>query len=232
MPVLTLPVLQSVKVTPTARLLRVALDRHPFAYHAGQAVLLAPHGEPGRKPYSIACAPEQAARSRSLEFLVKADDGQKSALAALRKGSLVDLEGPVGRFRFPEAPGERHFLFIAGGTGIAPLRAMLWHALLTEPGANHAVAYSARSPQEFVYAPELRRLAREGRIALRLTVTRYMPRAWKGERGRISLSLLSSLVAERATLCFVCGPSALVEAMPPLLGQLGVARSRIRTEEW
>ena len=42
---------------------------------------------------------------------------------------MVDVEGPLGSFTFPADPEERRFVFIAGGTGIAPLRAMLRHAL-------------------------------------------------------------------------------------------------------
>jgi hypothetical protein len=33
-------------------------------------------------------------------------------------------------------------------------------------------------------------------------------------------------------MCFVCGPPALVEEMPRLLGELGIAPHRIRIEEW
>lgn len=51
-------------------------------------------------------------------------------------------------------------------------------------------------------------------------------------RGRFNGVDLAPLIHERETLCFVCGPPALVEEIPKALEALGVPRSRIRTEEW
>ena len=69
---------------------------------------------------------------------------------------MVDVEGPLGSFTFPAAPDERRFVFIAGGTGIAPLRAMLRHALHAAAIARSACFYSARTPDEFAYEDEFR----------------------------------------------------------------------------
>jgi ferredoxin-NADP reductase len=123
-------------------------------------------------------------------------------------------------------------LFIAGGTGIAPLRAMLHHAL-TVPHDAIGLLFSARTPAEFAYEGELRSLADAGRLELELRVTREVePEDWRGGRGRIGPGDLAPLVHGQATLCFVCGPPALVEESPQILVDLGVPRERIRTEEW
>ena len=53
-----------------------------------------------------------------------------------------------------------------------------------------------------------------------------------GWRGRIALHHLQEMVQDPETLCFVCGPHALVEDVPRLLQQAGVAPDRIRTEDW
>ncbi|HXH08076.1 MAG TPA: FAD-dependent oxidoreductase [Vicinamibacterales bacterium] len=221
------------RATPTAR--RVALDlagaRFPFA--AGQWALLGSAGQPLRRPYSIASAPEDTARTGEMEFLIKTDEtgGAGPHLPALRRGLAVAVEGPKGRFIFPKRLGERHVLFVAGGTGIAPIRAMLRHALAVYPGLDLAVIYSARSPADLAYRRELDALARAGRIRLMLTVTGDAGRRWRGERGRINLARLQAMLADRRTLCFVCGPPSLVAEVPPLLERLGVARTRIRRED-
>ena len=75
-------------------------------------------------------------------------------------------------------------MFIAGGTGIAPLRAMMRHALRL-PHRNIGLFYSARTPDEFAYEQELRDLARNGEIELRQTVTRALDADWSGPRGRL-----------------------------------------------
>ena len=226
---LTVPILDVIEATPRARIVRLDLGDRAFDYDAGQAVLIAPHGDPRRVPYSIASAPEDARRDRILELLVGVDPSESPCFVPI-VGALVDVEGPVGSFTFPARPDVRRFLFIAGGTGIAPLRAMLRHALAV-PYDNIGVFHSARTPDDFAYANELRALADAGRIELRQTITRSTAADWTGVRGRLTRDTLSHLVHDPATLCFVCGPPSLVDEVPRLLEEMGIARTRIRLEE-
>jgi ferredoxin-NADP reductase len=229
---LTLPIRDVLPATARARAVRIDLDGTRFPYLAGQAVLVGAHASERRKPYSIASAPEDADREGFLELLVGVEaDGGAGPHLTLAPGALVDVEGPIGRFTFPVDPEERRFVFIAGGTGIAPLRAMLRHALHA-PRYQIGLLYSARTLGDFAYEQELRSLARAGRIELRQTVTRDVaPAEWTGTRGRIGRENLAPLVHDPATLCFICGPPALVEEMPRLLNELGVPPYRIRVEE-
>lgn len=232
---LTLPIREILPVTPRAHVVRLDLQGHPFPFEAGQALLVSTRGYAPRRPYSIASAPADVSRDGWIELLIGVDrDGRPGPHLTLEPDGWVDVEGPVGRFTFPAAPSVERFLFIAGGTGIAPLRAMLRHAL----GRGHShlsLLYTARTPQDFAFEQELRRLAAAGTIKLQLTVTRETQadvEAWSGARGRIGVGLLAPLVRDPATLCFICGPRALVDEIPGLLGQLGVSRSEIRIEEW
>jgi NAD(P)H-flavin reductase len=229
---LTVPIREVIEATPRARIVRLELGDRAFDYDAGQAVLIAPHGDPRRVPYSIASAPEDARRERMLELLVGADPTESPSSPSFVPiaGALVDVEGPVGAFTFPGRPDVRRFLFIAGGTGIAPLRAMLRHALVV-PYDSIGVFYSARTPDDFAYENELRALADRGRIDLRQTITRSTAADWTGVRGRLTRDTLGDLVHDTATLCFVCGPTSLVDEVPRLLEAMGIARTRIRIEE-
>ena len=65
---LTLPIREVLAATPRAQIVRLDLDRQSFAYLAGQAVLVAPHGQSPRRPYSIACSPEEAAEQHVYPF--------------------------------------------------------------------------------------------------------------------------------------------------------------------
>jgi NAD(P)H-flavin reductase len=229
---LTLPLRDVLPATPRARIARLDLERHAFDYVAGQAVSIATHGHDRRRPYSIAGAPEDAHREGYLELLIGVDaDGTPGDHLTLDPGRLIDVDGPLGTFTFPAAPEERRFVFIAGGTGIAPLRSMMRHAL-TLPHRNIGLFYSARTPDEFAYEQELRSLAGTGEIELRQTVTRASDADWAGPRGRLNRKALEELVHDPATLCFVCGPPALVDEMPKILTDLGIPQARIRVEEW
>jgi ferredoxin-NADP reductase len=229
---LTLPLREVVLATPRARIVRLDLNGQAFEYSAGQAVLVGAPGPERRRPYSIAAAPEDAVRERTLELLVGVNaDGDPGPHLPLTPGTPIDVEGPLGTFTFPVSPIEQRFVFIAGGTGIAPLRAMLHHALAV-PHLDVGLLYSARTPDEFAYEEEFAALARDGRIELRQTVTRGDEYDWGGARGRIDRAALSSLIHDTETLCFVCGPPSLVAEMKVLLADLGIVAERIRLEEW
>jgi ferredoxin-NADP reductase len=234
--VLTLPVRAIVAATPRTRILRLDLRDTPFVFKPGQAALIGLHGQPQRRPYSIASSAEDAVRHTRIEFLLKVDDTGYAGphLPRFARDARIDLEGPFGSFTLPAPNDAGGFLFIAGGTGISPLRSMLRHLIASGERRPITVLYSARAG-EFAYKPELQYLARRKLIALTLTVTGDMREDagdWRGERGRISAARLAQALPAPDPLCFICGPPALVEDVPPLLLQIGVKSSRIRTEEW
>ena len=229
---LTLAIRDVRPATPRARVVRIDLAGGQFLYEPGQAVLVARHGYESRQAYSIAAAPEDAVRDGALELLVGLDvTGAPGPHLTLDAGSLVDIEGPIGRFVFTGEPADSSCVFVAGGTGIAPLRAMLRRALIS-PRRRIGLLYSARTSSEFAFEDEWRALARSGRIEYRQTVTREAADDWTGQRGRIGISDLEPLVRDPDAMCFVCGPSGLVEEVPKLLNGLGVTRDRVRIEEW
>ncbi len=216
--------------TPTTRRIRVALDGEPFAYRAGQAAALSANGQP--TPYSIASAPAETARHGWLEFLVKADGSTRfgAAVGALQPGAALDLTGPAGGFTLDRVSGDTPVLFIAGGTGIAPLRSMIRESI--ESGHHHALAlvYSSRTPDEFAYLGELKNLAADGQLKLTLTLTGDA-QDWTHSRGRTGAAHLAELLAP-GTTAFICGPPAMVSELPAALHTLGVPRDRVITESW
>jgi NAD(P)H-flavin reductase len=230
----TFPIRDSIAATPRAHIIRLDLQGQSFPYLAGQAAYLQPQGADKRRPYSIASAPEETMQHGAIEFLVQTGSDGSSGLSTdlLRPGTPVALDGPLGSFTFPAHPPERQFLFIAGGTGIAPLRSMLWHTLLAERDGKVALIYSVRSPEEFAYLQEFQRLEDEGRIAFRHTVTRAATEGWRGRLGRIDVHCLDGLIDPGETLCFVCGPPALIGDIRPQLMELGVQEDQIGVEQW
>jgi ferredoxin-NADP reductase len=214
---------------------RLALDGAELLYRAGQAAMIGVADRNERVPYSIASAPEETRAHGALEFLIKVEPSGRwgHQFDRIARGMHIAVQGPYGTFGFPERPVERSFLFVAGGTGVAPLRAMIRHALLAHVPGRLRLLYSARSPEDFPYLSELRGLDRRKQLDLRVTATRgELPGTWRGARGRIDASHLAPLVDAIPTLCFVCGPAAMVDAVPRMLQELGIERERIRIEEW
>jgi len=233
--VITVPISTIEPATPRSRIVRLDLHGHALGFVSGQAVLVGEHAQPARRPYSIACSPERAAETGALELLIAAegDAGFGGGVATATPGALVDVEGPVGAFTLPPTIDARWILFVAGGTGIAPLRSMIDHLRRHRPRARMSLLYSARRADEFAFVEELRALAEAGGLELHQTVTRDQSSAWTGRRGRIGRDHFEAVLHESsATLCFVCGPDALVDESVSTLQALGVPAARIRTESW
>ena len=233
--VTTAPLLQVLHATPRSRLLVLDVHDRPLTFAAGQAVLIAAPGAAERRPYSIASSPHRTNETGHLDVLVAVDEAGQAGphLPVLAPGVLIEIEGPVGTFVFPDDFAGGRVLFVAGGTGIAPLRAMAGHLLHARPGCHISLLYSARSQDEFAFIDELRQHAVERRLELHQTVTRDEGTTWIGGRGRIGQAHFEAVLHDPAnTLCFVCGPAALVSESVSTLQALGVPAALIRTEAW
>jgi NAD(P)H-flavin reductase len=220
------------RATPRTRIIRLDLGNELLPFTAGQAVIAGLHNSTLRKPYSIACSPRQAREMNAIELLVQIDDTDATDphLERLQPGELVDVEGPFGTFGLPDDVREHEILFVAGGTGIAPLRAMLWDSIEHRPLNRLAMIYSARSADEVAYEDELRTLAADQRLDLRITITREGIEGWMGPRGRIDTALVQSVVRSADTRVVVCGPPGMVGAVTQLLRAAGVSEHAILTE--
>jgi ferredoxin-NADP reductase len=231
---LTLPARDVVHATPRTRIISLDLGNQSFEFHAGQAVFAGLAEGSVRRPYSIACSPGQMRRSDAIELLVQIDDhaAPDPHLERVVPGTLIRVEGPFGTFGLADPIPERRLLLIAGGTGIAPLRSMLWDTLERQPDVDISVIYSARSAGEFAYADELNQLARQHALDLWLTVTRHSEAPWVGLRGRVSEQLIGTVVKVRETRCVICGPPSLVADASAMLQSHGVAADSILTETY
>ncbi|HEX4567420.1 MAG TPA: FAD-dependent oxidoreductase [Vicinamibacterales bacterium] len=217
--------------TPTTRRIRLSLDGGRFSYRAGQSASLSAGGLP--TPYSIASAPAETARHGWLEFLVKVDGSSRfgALVDTLLSDARVDLDGPSGLFTLDSVAPGTPVLFIAGGTGIAPVRSMIRETVESgHDGRPLALLYSSRTPDEFAYLSELKELATAGHLTLTLTLTGDA-QGWAHARGRAGIAHLAELVRDDTT-AFICGPPSMVGELRSALASLGVGSGRIVTENW
>jgi ferredoxin-NADP reductase len=206
-------------------------------HKAGQHVdvrLTAEDGYQAQRSYSIASAPEDG----RLEIMVeRLDDGEVSPYLTdeLRVGDRLELRGPIGGWFTWEAREGGPLLLVAGGSGIAPLMAMIRHRAAANSDASCHLLYSSRSREETIYAEELDRLAAEdGALEVIHTLTRSQPPGWTGYSRRIDREMLGEVAPSREErpLAFVCGPTPLVEAAATALVELGHDPARVKTERF
>lgn len=231
---LSLRVRNCIRATPRSTIIKLALDEASFEFRAGQAALLGLQGQPLRRPYSIASAPSDVQSTGVLEFLVQ--DGTHGSLgphlAGVTRGSTVVVEGPFGNFALSRNPPAYHYLFVAGGSGIAPLRSMMRHVLDHSSRAQISVAYSARTSRDWAYAAELRQLARRGAIRLILTTTRDARPGGRAHHGRLTAEDFRGVGASADTRSYICGPESLVSDAAVMLVQAGLEPEHIHRERW
>ncbi|SBT45377.1 ferredoxin reductase family protein [Micromonospora auratinigra] len=166
-------------------------------------------------PFSLSAA----ANGRWLRLTVKVVGAHTADLRDLEPGTRVWAEGPSGTFTAAHRTRERALL-IAGGSGIAPLRAMLEEL---PPGT--AVIYRARNPQEVLLHRELDWLAEaRGASVWYVIGSRHQP----GPRQVMSPDGLRRLVPDLTRRdVYLCGPAGLIEEAVRALRRAGVPRRQI-----
>jgi ferredoxin-NADP reductase len=231
---ITVPVRQVINATPRTRLINLDLSKSAFQFAAGQAVMVGLHDSLLRKPYSIATAPFELSNTGMLQLLTQIDDagGLDPHLELAAPGTELDVEGPFGSFGIPADSADKPMLFVAGGTGIAPLRSMIFERVARGPAPAISLVYSVRSPEDFAFRTELKALESAGRIRAFFTVTRNENGEWPGRRGRIDDGLLREALPSPNALCLICGPPQLVTDTQQHLATLGVRENQILVEKY
>ena len=206
-------------------------------HRAGQHVdvrLTAEDGYQAERSYSIASAPETGRVELLIERL---DDGEVSPYLTdeLRTGDGLELRGPIGGWFAWNVREGGPLLLVAGGSGIAPLMAMIRHRKAAGSDAPVRLLYSSRSYEDVIFRDELEDLAaRDEALQVINTLTRSTPEGWTGYDRRIDQAMLKDVAfsPERGALAFVCGPTPLVETVATALVGLGHDPARIKTERF
>jgi ferredoxin-NADP reductase len=225
--------------TPTVKSLVLDLPER-MTHLAGQHVdvrLTAEDGYQAERSYSIASSPEDKYLLLTIERI---EDGEVSPYLTdvLRVGDKVELRGPIGGYfvwQAGEAPDGQPLLLIAGGSGIAPLMAIVRHRANSSNKVPTRLLYSSRSYEEIIYREELDRLAaNDSSLEVTHTLTRQRPPDWTGYGRRIDRAMLANVAwpAEDKPITFTCGPTALVETVANYLVELGYKPDRIKTERF
>ena len=167
-------------------------------------------------PYSLSALP----RPPFMRVTVKGLGDQSSAVAHLRPGTRVFVEGPYGTFT-RHARTTNRVVLIGAGVGITPLRALLEDL----PGdVDVSVVIRASSPADVVHRDEL-----EALVQLRKGTFHELV----GSRGevRFDTSAMRKLLPRLAQSdVYVCGPSGFTDHVVASALKLGVPRARIHYE--
>jgi ferredoxin-NADP reductase len=171
-------------------------------------------------PFSLSEAPGK----HTLRITVKASGNFTARIGEVRPGTRVIAEGPFGVFTEVARRRER-VLFIAGGIGITPIRAML-EAM---PG-DLTIIYRAIAAEDVVLRAELARLAQERGFTLHLVLGDH---ALPEHKDLLSAAHLQRLVPDLVEHdVYLCGPPPMMRTVERSLRRASVPRSHIHSERF
>jgi predicted ferric reductase len=203
-----------------------------FRFRCGQFVWLTLGDSPfaaREHPFSIASSATQAPR---LELAVKAVGDFTRRLLDTRPGARAYVDGPFGAMSIDDHPDADGYVFIAGGSGMAPCLSML--RTLADRGDRrpHLVIYGSSELSRAMFREPLEALA--PRLDLRVVhVLERPPEGWRGEQGLVTQALLDRWLPHRGHHgYFVCGPGPMMDVAEGALARLGVPLSDLHAERF
>ncbi|RSM71789.1 flavohemoprotein [Actinoplanes sp. ATCC 53533] len=198
----------------------------PLRYRAGQYVSIeCPHQPRLWRPYSVANAPRP---DDTLEFHVRSTGGGWVSSALVRRlkvGEVIRLAAPMGSMILDPA-SRRDIVFVSGGTGLAPVKAMLDELTRYNRTRWIHLFRGERGHDDFYDSEELDLLAEAHPW---LTVVRSVSAEpdYPGERGAVT-DVMSRYGPWRDHDFYVAGPRAMVNATLTRLTEMRVPGTRIR----
>jgi ferredoxin-NADP reductase len=202
------------------------LDGSALGHVAGQFVdLIVPtaRGLAYKRSYSVASAPDPDHPDRFEIAVTRVEGGPTSqALHELPLGAVVELEGPTGTF-VRRAPDRQHpALFVATGTGLAPIRAILSEEMREANGPPLVLLFGCRTTADVLWEGELRAWQRGcPRFSLHVTLSRPPPPEWRGLSGYVQRHAHDLAGSMSGVHAYVCGLSAMVDDVVKLLAESG-----------
>jgi ferredoxin-NADP reductase len=211
-----------------------------FDFIAGQFISVVVPNEEGKqltRAYSLA-SPPRGDRSFDL-CLNRVQDGYMSNyMCDLQPGATIYWHGAHGLFTIREPI--RDSIFVATGTGIAPIRGML-HWLFADrqrhEGHEFWLIFGTRFDHSIYYRDEFERIEREHPNFHYVVTLSRGDESWQGRRGYVQ-DCVRDVVTSRpnnalgAMTAYICGLNAMVSANRELLKGLGWDRRQIVYERY
>ena len=190
----------------------------------GQVAMLRVEGEEPAY-FAFAGAPED----RDLEVLVKRKVGLSALIYNMCVGDQIELLSIAGHGFKLEAMKGRDLVFVAMGTGVAPLRSALRHVLKRKDEFGQLVVlYGARTPEDFCYRDETEDWSAHG-VELRQVISRPDGHDWSGPTGYVQ-SLLDNVLPDLSSpVALICGSREMIEETRERLAKMGFKPEEILT---
>ena len=214
--------------------------REVFGFTQGQYLTLRTDigGQDLRRSYSI-CAGVDDAELRVGVRKVNGGVFSNWINAHLKVGDTLQVMAPQGRFFVPIQPqAQRHYLGIAGGSGITPILSIKKTVLAREPNSRFTLIYGNRTLQSTMFKEEIEDL--KNRYLTRLVLHHVFSAEQTDaplnmgfvNREKLAEFLQVLIPSQNIDEAFVCGPFQMNDEAEAALLAAGVPQERIHVERF
>ena len=195
-----------------------------FTFKPGQFMMVSiPHC--GEAPISIASTPTLPGL---LRLSVRKAGKLTKAMFELEKGAIIGLRGPYGNSFSLQNFVNKDLLFVAGGIGLAPLRAVIDTCLTDRQSYGKiTILYGSRTPSDIAFKQDIDSWRQLPGVNCLLTVDQGEP-GWQENVGLVT-TLFDQAKISREQTALVCGPPMMIKAVLAELSHRGLEDKNIIT---
>ena len=219
--------------------LKIRTDE-PLEYQPGQFADLTLSSLPGQpRSYSFASAPSNRQESSNeLSFFVREVPGGRFSGAINQQqlvGESISVKGPLGDFWL--RPAQNPIVMIAGGSGLAPIIAMLQEEVKQSRHRPLLLLFGARTQQDLYALETIADIKQQWTAEFEfMPVLSEEPENasseddWQGLRGLVTEYIQEALVPD--SHAYLCGPPAMIDAAEVVLKQQGIRQEHIHADRF
>ncbi len=197
--------------------------RSKFSYLPGQFVMLELPGF-GEIPISISSS---SSNKGFIELCIRKMGSVTTMLHKARRGAKVGIRGPFGTHFPMEKMHGHNVLLIAGGLGLAPLRAPIFNVIENRSNFNQVdILYGTKSPKNMLFNYQYEEWNRIADINLQVIVE-HGADSWTGPVGMITSLLDDVTILPDDTFAIICGPPIMFKFVCERLTDDGIPMHRM-----
>jgi NAD(P)H-flavin reductase/ferredoxin len=210
---------------------RIDLEDNFNDYLPGQyADVMVPGVVDRARSYSFSNSPTNEKPNQVSFFIRKVKNGQLTEWLheGDRVGQQIVLEGPHGSFyiRKPDGP----IVLVAGGSGLAPIRALLQQVVADGATTDITLIFGARTQQDLYCLDDIKKFAGSLNGKFRFVPVLSVENnsdGWTGAVGNCPDAITPEMLETNSSHAYLCGPPVMVDAAIKRLKSLGLKEDRI-----
>lgn len=176
------------------------------------------------RAYSISSLPSQNRHVELISRLVPEGVCTTYMHNILKQWDGAIITGPYGEFYLRE-DSHKDIICVAGGSGLAPIKSIIFHLFEKGTGRKVIFFFGARSLRDLYYRKEFEKLAleHENFTYIPALSSPALGDNWTGEKGYIHLCIPKYIKNGINKEAYLCGPPVMIDSAIPVLHKLGIS---------